>query len=225
MPGVLNMKKRIILFGGVLSFLISVYFKRYHITIIIILLGMLLAVLLSLKKSKVTDNWNKMPDFLKDDTRNYSNLELGYERVGKDGLDLTQKYTNLYSDYLILKRFYSLVKKDGTIVINMKPTEYYMFHSRPSVFSLCMLHPVTLLELGKIYYIYEIVFWEILNPFLFMLKEMGMQFIKNKETNVYNESLMQEIEEFCNARNLRVEWYMLGKGIKDMTDIQKMVLY
>ena len=207
------MKKKIVLFGGVLSFLISVYLKRYHIAIIIVLLGMLLAALLSLKKCKITNNWNKTPDFLKDDIRNYSYLELGYERVGKDGLDLTQKYTNLYSDYLILKRFYSLVKKDGTIIINMKPTEYYMFHSRPSVFSLCMLHPVTLLELGKIYYLYEIVFGEILNPLLFVLKEMGMRTIKNKETNMYNEGLMQEIEEFCNARNLRVEWYITGTRI------------
>lgn len=189
------------------------FFKRYHIAIIIILLGWLLIVLLHYLKSKFNINWNKSPDFLRDDTRNYSYLELGYKQLGKDGLDLTQEYTNLYSDYLVLKRFYSLVKRDGTIVINMEPTEYYMFHSRPSIFSLCMLHPVTLLELGKFYYLYEIVFGEVLNPLIYILKGKGMRIIKNRETSEHNKNLMQEIEEFCTARNLRVEWYIAGTRI------------
>ena len=129
------------------------------------------------------------------------------------GLDLTQKYTNLYSDFLLLKRYYSLVKSGGKIIVNMDATKAYMLKQRPTVFSLCMLHPVTLMELGKFYYIYEIKLKEILNPLIFFFNETTSYIIKKRKTNICNKILMRDMENFCNERNLKIVWYINGSRI------------
>lgn len=210
----IDMKKYIVISFGLFVILLLLFYKQYQFMIVALVGGLVLVALLALSKSRIAGRWRKSPDFLKNDTRNYSYIKLGYGPIGEidDSLDLTQEYSNLYSDFLVLKRFYSLLKKDGTIVINMNPTKYYMFYDKPSIFSLCMLHPVTLLELGKFYYIYEEVFGEILNPIAYLLKKIGRN-RQIQDTHICNWRLMQEIEEFCIARHLRIEWYIMGKRI------------
>lgn len=170
--------------------------------------------LLVINKSRIIHNWKKEPKLLNDSTRNYQYLELGYQRTRENsGLDLTQKYTNLYSDFLLLKRYYSLVKRGGVIVVNMDATKSYMLKQQPTVFSLCMLHPVTLLELGIFYYVYEIKLKGILTPLFFLLNEVTSHIIKKKKTNICNKILMSDMENFCKERNLKIVWYINGSRI------------
>lgn len=198
-----------------LGLLISLYFGLYIISIIILFSQIGVLFLLIINKSRIICNWKKEPKLLNDSTRNYQCLELGYQRTGGDnvGLDLTQKYTNLYSDFLLLKRYYSLVKSGGKIIVNMDATKAYMLKQRPTVFSLCMLHPVTLMELGKFYYIYEIKLKEILNPLIFFFNETTSYIIKKRKTNICNKILMRDMENFCNERNLKIVWYINGSRI------------
>ncbi len=192
----------------------SLYFQLYTISTIILILQIVVVFLLLINKSKIVYNWRKEPELLNNSIRNYQYLELGYQRTGdKNGLDLTQKYTNLYSDFLLLKRYYSLLKRGGSIVINMDATKSYMFKQRPTVFSLCMLHPVTLMEIGKLYYVYEIMFKEILNPLIFLLNEVKSHIIKKGKINISNKTLMQEMEAFCKERNLKIVWYINSSRI------------
>lgn len=157
----------------------------------------------------ISCRWKKMPNLLTDDRRNYPCIELGIKPVDQSGLDLTQEFSNLFSDFLVLKRMYSLVGKNGIVHINMGQTKSYMFQKSPSIFSLSMLHPVTLMELGWRYYFYEIILRECLNPLLFCLKHFTHNFFpRNNEAGSYNFLLMWQIEEFCRERDVVVEFFI-----------------
>ena len=207
------MKKQCCFVLGVLVVGVSLYRQNFFVLSFCLSIFLLYLLMKLLQKSRISNNWKKTPDLLRSNSRNYSFLELGYKAVRVDSLDLTQKYTNLYSDFLVLQRFYSLVKQGGTIIFNMWSSEYYMSSHRPSLFSLCMLHPVTLLELGRIYFFYEYMCGEILNPLLFLIKEIIHRNDRANKNCKCNREMMSEIEAFCGKRNLKIEWHIDGQKI------------
>lgn len=97
---------------------------------------------------------NKIPDIFKDLNRNYDVLLLGdysivKEMVIKKGkvLDCSNYYRNFYTDNLIAKRYYSMLRKNGTIRIFVDVNNKKYFSSRKiSPFDFGFLHQITLME-------------------------------------------------------------------------------
>lgn len=215
MSGVLTMKRRVLCLVVTISVMIFItwFFNLYLFNAI--LLCAIACVILSTfqeKYGKITAQWKKVPDLLNDFTRNYKVIYLGYQSLGSDGLDLTQKYSNLYSDYLMLQRYYSLGCDNCRFIINTRSNKEYQYSCKPSLFSLNMLHPITILEHNVLLYKYAIEWGEFLTPMLFYLKCFFNCINRNIHSDIIycNYELFKEILCFSKERGLRVEVYIEG---------------
>ncbi|MDD3414648.1 MAG: hypothetical protein PHY47_11685 [Lachnospiraceae bacterium] len=209
------MKKRVlaILLGCLLLIIISNLCKWYAISImLIIVLGLTIISALLCKYSNVSILWKKAPDLLNDGQRNFGIMYLGWPIEYVDGLDMTVVYSNLYSDFLIFQRYYSLLKKGGTVIFYLKDDLKYFYKRKLSLFCLNMLHPVTLLEHGKIYYDYEYKWNEMFNTIIYFL----MIFRKEIRVTKINYNQLREIKTFAQERDLEIVFRFKGETIKNL---------
>ena len=159
-----------------------------------------------------------VPDIMKNLTRNYDKIILGDKRLAsKQGdlhgsvLDLTNYSRNLYTDILILERWYSFLRNNGTVYFNIDVGSHRcLFEDAISFFDDAFLHQVTLLEHGKDIFSnkYKIIQYQKGLYFLF-IKRRNIHI--NKKKRVLNNEEIQilkdkfnEIEAFCKNRNINV---------------------
>lgn len=215
------MRKRVSCLLSIMLALIIVayFFKLYFIVFILtcIMLTIIFSTFLT-RYGKATRQWRKVPNLLDDITRNYKKVYLGYKALDTDGLDLTQQYSNLYSDYLLLQRYYSLGDSNCRFIINIHASKRYQYSCSPSLFSLNMLHPITLLEHNTWLYRYEMEWGEFLTPMVFYLKHYFYDWVEkfccyvncSAKSNV-NYELIRQILGFAKSRNLLVKIYVDGR--------------
>ena len=153
----IKMNKKILLLKIILliSFIFLLPYRVYILSFLIFgIFGLLEADRFFGKIINAKEKWHRAPELLNDDKRNYDMLILGYKMPQNkevyNGLDMTITYSTLYSDFLLMQRYYSLVKKGGTIIFNLPENRLYYKKHRLSIFTLNMLHPVTILEHSKI---------------------------------------------------------------------------
>ena len=212
----ISMNKRItiieiLLLSISISALILQLYYFFVLTFFVIILNIIAIIL---DKSKIKHNWRKEPDLLNDDRRNYNIINIGYDRIDGEGLDLTIKHSNLYSDFLILKRYYSLGKSGCTVRVNMKNIPSYFNKRRLSVFVLDMLHEVTLLEHGAIYYSYKIKWRTVFNTLLYFICNIKDDIQKCIRKDRIDYSLLDEINSFAEKRGISIRWYLDGKKLE-----------
>ncbi len=82
--------------------------------------------------------------------RNFPALLLGNDKTDgrKDALDMRESDRNIYTDILVMERYYSLVKKGGTIVFCIDRRDKRYLGKGVSLLGRYLLHPVTLMEHG-----------------------------------------------------------------------------
>ena len=83
------------------------------------------------------------PDFLIDLKRDYEYIHVGTRRLYENrGLDLANLNRNFYTDIKIIERFYSLIKENGYISMEIKNDRNYIIQNKISPFDYCLMHPV-----------------------------------------------------------------------------------
>lgn len=214
----ISMNKRIIIIETVIIiFCVSSYvFKLWCLLILASILFAIVTISLLLDKSNMKSKWNKELDFLNDDRRNYDIINIGYNVVDNEGLDLTVKHSNIYSDYLLLQRYYSLGKRGCKIKFNMKNSRFYFDNSKTlSLFVLNLLHDVTVLEHGTGYYLYKIKWGCFFNTLLyFLLNICDCVQVKTLRNIEANNLLFVEINRFAVDRGFEIDWYINGKKLE-----------
>lgn len=214
------MRKRVsCLLSIMLALIIVVCFWELYL-IAFVLTCFVLTIIFSTflaKYGKITRQWRKVPNLLDDVTRNYKKIYLGYKALNNDGLDLTQQYSNLYTDYLLFQRYYSLGDINCRFIINMHANKRYQHSCKPSLFSLNMLHPITLLEHNALLYRYEVEWGEFLTPMLFYLKHYFYDWVEKfccyvncSTQSDINYELIRQILDFAESRDLQVKVYVEG---------------
>ena len=210
------MSKRIAIIE-ILFLCISIFalmLQSYFIFVPALFVTVFIFISILLDKSNLKKSWKKEHDLLRDDRRNYSSINIGYKKVDDEGLDLTVKHSNLYSDFLIMQRYYSLGKSGCIIKVNMKNSHSYLNVRRLSLFTLDMLHDVTLLEHGAFYYSYKVKWKTVFNSFLYFVCNIrdDIQMCKKEKVDY---SLLTEMNSFAEKRGMSICWYLNGKKIKE----------
>lgn len=209
------MKKRAVC---ILIFCIGVVFVgmitgHIWIAIIFMLFFMITLYAFALRKySELPLKWEKQPNLLQDKRRNFDIIYIGDLCQYGAGLDLTVKYSNLYSDYLLLQRYYSLLSKTGRVIFNIKANRNYMKSQKLSWFVLGMLHPVTLLEHGKVYYNYVYKWEELFTPLYYIIRHIVPN-VNNEDSILNKNDLVDEIKKFACDRSIKVEFWCDGKRV------------
>lgn len=210
------MKKRIVYFLTLILFSLEsiIVFKvndKYLYAIYFIINLILLFIIISYIKY---EQYIKLvvPDIHTNLYRNYDVLILGNRKldieIKKNYLDLRNYKRNLYTDILILERYYGFLKDNGKIIFYICKNDCKNLYSKHiSIFDYEFLHSVTLLEHDlKIksvkYYCYK-VFRTI--KFVLINKDIIRDF------RVVNDVYIDEnyIKEFCEKRNLKYEFIII----------------
>ena len=113
-----------------------------------------------------------------------------------------------------MQRYYSLGKPGCTIKVNMKNTHSYFNVRRLSLFTLEMLHDVTLLEHGAFYYSYKVKWKTVFNSFLYFACNVR-DVIQMRRKGIIDYSLLTEMNRFAEKRGMSICWYMNGERIKE----------
>lgn len=152
----------------------------------------------------------KFPGTVTSARRNYDFLDVGNIRFNANEeniLDITGVRRNLYTDILIIERYYSFLKPYGTVVvcINFKD-KYYLTSRKVSVFDITALHEVTLWEhgidaRGRDYKLYKLVggaLFLVAKYLRFTFASVGKDSIPLKE--------MQQLKGFCKLRGISIKY-------------------
>ncbi len=142
--------------------------------------------------------------------RNYDFLILGSKNItfseNHSNLDLRNYGRNQYTDFLIVQRYYSFLKKGGTVRILIDLADKtYQSSSKISYFDYPLLHKVTLLEHGisinsKFEYLKRLWYY----PLFFLISIPKKQF----QNHVLECSdSFAPIKEFCSSRGIQLELY------------------
>lgn len=131
----------------------------------------------------------------------------GLMQMKKIFLDITGVRRNLYTDILIIERYYSFLKPYGTVVvcINFKD-KYYLTSRKVSVFDITALHEVTLWEhgidaRGRDYKLHKLVggaLFLVAKYLRFTFASVGKDSIPLKE--------MQQLKGFCKLRGISIKY-------------------
>ena len=211
----IKMSKKLIIVNFILVVFNVISLKKEIYVAFILLLLIMIFIDFSYfleKRTNICKNWKKAPDLLVNDKRNYDILILGdksYEFHYKNGLDLTISFSNLHSDYLILQRYYSLLKLGGKVELYMPNNKKYFKNKNISIFALNLLHPVTILDHSKLLYNYYYKWEEFMNPLIFIFKNL---FCYNySKINEMDFILLKDIQAFCKERGLQIFFYLDNK--------------
>jgi hypothetical protein len=159
----------------------------------------------------------RIPNIMKDLTRNYDKIVLGkiyndrldQTNIDEKKLDLTNYCRNLYTDILILKRWYSLLKVGGSVCFNIDcRSKKYLFDNKISVYDDRFLHQVTMLEHKKDIYSKKYKISKCCKAILFLFLSYFDK--NNKNSNLSKNEIcclkqkIEEINSFCEIRNIKV---------------------
>jgi len=135
--------------------------------------------------------------------RNYETIYLGIQNkeiTDKNALDLRGYSRNFYVDTLLVQRYYSFLKPNGTIIIFAGKNDEYINNNKICILDYPLIHPVTLMENG-------------LKPSKYIMYNplTGLIFIwmtlfgsKSKGSNALSEETAT-IKEFCKLRNVNIK--------------------
>lgn len=157
-----------------------------------------------------------IPDIHGNLKRNYDYMILGNRNididVSKNSLDLRNYKRNIYTDILVMERFYSFLKKNAEIKFYIDRNDEKVFHEkRISKFDYEFLHRVTLMEhnISQVSFKYKIYKIIVAIKFLFVNKN----FVKRKSTlkalNKIDNQVEQYVKSFCEKRNLNYKFIIL----------------
>lgn len=149
-----------------------------------------------------------VPNFLINLNRNYEYIILGNinNENENNSLILKNYKRNLYTDILIMERFYSLLKPGGTCIFYIKNDKNYILCNKISPFDFCFLHPVTIYEHSKRIFTYVFQFKEIFSGIPFLLSKFTSSFSSriDEEDLIQLENMLLEINNFSIKRNFRI---------------------
>lgn len=150
------------------------------------------------------------PNFLDNLDRNYEILELGILKELESNINILKLMNyrrNLYTDVLLIKRYYSLLRIEGIVRIHVEKTREYLCRKTISVFDYALLHPMTLYEHNIFLYFYVIKLKEIFSGILFFIYvryEKGNNSVDNKVIENALDSF-NDIAKFLNERSMWLE--------------------
>ena len=202
------MKKKLLLIL-LINLVISLFLnKMYFIVSMTLFLGysfFLLSYLIY--KKEVLD---VVPTLVHGGIRNYKHLYIGEKNAYKitDGIDLRNIERNMYTDFLILKRYYGFLDKEtGEICWKLNSHKSYLNNKNISMFDVCFLHEVTLMEHG--YVREKQTQREYMNSILYLAKKLMKTSKVRSCTKEELDNLIvfcNECISFCDERNLRVKF-------------------
>lgn len=148
---------------------------------------------------------NKFPGTVSSTIRNYELIVIG-NRVGPsaDGeLNLTGYNRNLYTDYLILQRYYGFLKKNGKVRLEIDPQRgNYFFGKKINVLDYPALHEVTLWEHGI-----DVRSWTypIFRQLVAACFDLICLLIRVKQSGPVHMGELEDISSFCRKKELSLE--------------------
>lgn len=160
--------------------------------------------------------------------RNYKNIIICDEmylkniNIDKENTLVLSNYNrNLYVDFLILKRFYSFLRNNGTciFVFDFDNDKYFKSKKIDSL-DYIFLHIVTLYENNINPESFKYKIEKILNKYKIVFYRLGIyKLVRKNNINFENvEQNIKEIEKFLKERKLKLKIYT--KGIKELGQIQ-----
>lgn len=180
------------------------------------------------RKKYVSYCEKQIPDIFRNPERNYDEIVLG-EYPGKyiseekksKCLYLNGYKRNFYTDILIMERYYSFLRKGGTIIFVMDlNNKKYFTKNRISIFDDKYFHVVTLLEHGKNTDTMKYQLSEYYKGFLFLLTTyLQREDNGNKKRNIVSDKRvfpkhvrgkMEDIKKFCETRGILVKFLDLN---------------
>ena len=210
MSGVLNMKKIVVLgficLILILSLLTSYLLfsnKLYILFVFIVLIyGVCIVAIVGLIKYRIYMN-SKIIDPKRHLKRNYERIYLGIqgkEPADENTLDLRGYARNFYVDTLLVQRYYSFLRLNGTITVFAGKDKHYVNDNWICPLDYPLLHPVTLME-NRIRPTKFLMY----NPLIGMLF-LWMNMFGSKRHGIYLLGEQPEaITNFCKDRNVNIE--------------------
>ncbi len=150
------------------------------------------------------------PDFLIDLKRDYEYIHVGTRRLYENrGLDLANLNRNFYTDIKIIERFYSLIKENGYISMEIKNDRNYIIQNKISPFDYCLMHPVVVYSESyykyKYVYKYKEIFTGIYYFFIkYIIKRDKLDNCNYVELNKFISKLY-DLSEFAKERGLLLQ--------------------
>ncbi|WP_418223333.1 hypothetical protein [Clostridium isatidis] len=188
----------------------------------ILLIGISIIIFYIIGKKKYTSHINnRIPNIMENLVRNYDNIILGNEskiyenKINKNekNLYLTNYSRNLYTDILILKRWYSFLRKEGIVHFNIDcKNRKYLFSEKISIFDDEFLHQVTLMEHGKDISSKKYKIIKESKNILFVFQN-NFRTKSKKYDNLTSEDVqklifkIKSIDSFCKVRNIQLKIY------------------
>lgn len=149
------LKKTAFIFLLLIQFFICFTLKDKLITGCLFLIADVILAALAVCYKKYTKYMAiQFPSIMVNRNRNYDVLLLGsrkcaHETAAGQILNLKNDFRNLYTDYLLVQRWYSLTRMGGDVVVEMDFSDnQYLNNSKINKLDYDLLHPVTLLEHG-----------------------------------------------------------------------------
>lgn len=223
MSGILRstaVKKRIVIFCVLTCCVVAIAFVNNWLIKIFFVIGLLcfLMGITEYKKYRVYIG-NKVPSLMGNMTRNYDEMILGDENseisknepTNKKCLNLTNYGRNLYTDVLIMERWYSFLKKGGTVCFSIDcGNKRYLFDNNISLFDDEFMHQVTMLEHGKDVTSKKYKAINYGKSFLFSLyanhSRSGKRRVLSEDEVQRINKMIERANMFCQIRNIHVEY-------------------
>lgn len=190
------------------------------LVLILVLVAVFFMVLaICIYKSFLSYRANHILSLSKNLKRNYSSLMLGdYAITPKpcvNEISYANYYRNVYTDRLILERYYSLVKSGGSVNLYIDLHQSALHNkNKVSSFDYQYIHPVTLFEEGIDLNHANSKKIKILNLFKYIFTGMGKYkkkckfstMIIDQTTGFY--SIIEEMDDFCKKRELKLNVFV-----------------
>lgn len=164
---------------------------------------------------------SKTPNIFLNDRRNYKGIILGVSKKNchyDDSLNMSNFYRNLYTDFLIIKRYHSFLDEHGSFILDLRdlPKNYFI-ETEISALDYWLLHEVTLFEhkIKKKGLKYKFILIKATVLFLF---RKSSNYSENYEDNL-NLELFFEINNFLCERNLILSIVVTENRVEELEKI------
>lgn len=187
--------------------------------ILLLFVGLTVALSYLVYKSYLSYRANHILSLSKNLKRNYVGLILGDSAItpnpGDNEISYANYYRNIYTDKLMLERYYSLVKAGGCVklYIDLHKSVYHETR-KVSTFDYQYLHPVTLLEEGIDLNFVGSNKVKLINLIKYIFTCLGRYKKKvcfsamkiDQSNNFY--CTIKEMDEFCKKRGLELKIFV-----------------
>lgn len=165
-----------------------------------------------------------IPNLFINSNRGYKIITLGekknFSHSDEEKLDMSNFYRNFYTDFLIIKRYYSFLDREGSFMLDLREvSKNYFGMNKISTLDYWLLHEVTLIEhdvdrdsfILKIFLLKAIVLFS-LSKFRFLKKDFSYFSVDN-----FDESLLFDINNFLDERDLKMVIMVPVDSQREMT--------